>query len=109
MPFNALYDPGTLRKVFTFAFVNAAATTVIRAAPAFIHSVTWCLIPGAVAPSFTLYNDPATTNNPILSVTGATTGEVLGNSSVLNCEMTNGITLVTTGTTPAIVTVTFST
>lgn len=86
-----------------YTFTNYATnqtTTVIKATPGFLHSVT-VNTKGTVASAITLYDSTAAATNPIAVIDSLNTSGTF----TYNCNLVNGLVITTTGTVAANVTV----
>lgn len=91
-----------VEETFDFSYINTAATTTVKASAGFLKSIT-INTPGTVASTITVYNNTAGSGAVIAvidSINGRTT-------FTYNVRFSTGLTIVTTGTIPPDITVSY--
>jgi len=88
--------------LFKFTNINSNATTVVKASPALLHTITINKA-GAAANTITVYNNTAGSGTVIALIDGA--GVAAGRTLIFDVVCTTGLTIVTATGTAADITV----
>lgn len=89
-----IYTMGAIKSAPTYKPCGAAATTICKTSAGFLHSIILTNT-STNSSTFSVYDDPSTTNNPIIVINVGTSDTPA--TIEVGCIFSNGLTVITTG------------